>query len=121
MHLEMRNIYKSFDAVKAVQDVSLTVGDSEIHGLLGENGAGKSTLMNVLGGILRQDAGTILVDGADHSHLTPTRAAHLGIRFIHQELNLVNDLQVYENLFLHNELVRGKVMLQKKEMTSLKP
>ncbi len=116
MHLEMRNIYKSFDAVKAVQDVSLTVGDSEIHGLLGENGAGKSTLMNVLGGILRQDAGTILVDGADHSHLTPTRAAHLGIRFIHQELNLVNDLQVYENLFLHNELVRGKVMLQKKEM-----
>ncbi len=116
MHLEMKNIYKSFDAVKAVQDGSLTVGDSEIHGLLGENGAGKSTLMNVLGGILRQDSGSILIDGEDHSHLTPTRASHLGIRFIHQELNLVNDLQVYENLFLHNELVLGGVYLNKGEM-----
>ncbi len=116
MHLEMKNIYKSFDAVKAVQDVSLTVGDSEIHGLLGENGAGKSTLMNVLGGILRQDSGSIHIDGEDHSHLTPIRASHLGIRFIHQELNLVNDLQVYENLFLHNELLYGGVLLNKREM-----
>jgi ribose transport system ATP-binding protein len=116
MHLEMKKIYKSFDAVKAVQDVSLAVGDSEIHGLLGENGAGKSTLMNVLGGILRQDSGSILIDGEDHSHLTPIRASHLGIRFIHQELNLVNDLQVYENLFLHNELLHGGVLLNKREM-----
>ncbi len=116
MHLEMRNIYKSFDAVKAVQDVSLTVGDAEIHGLLGENGAGKSTLMNVLGGILRQDSGEILVDGEEHSHLTPVRSAHLGIRFIHQELNLVPDLRVYENLFLHNELTHGGIVLKKREM-----
>ncbi len=116
MHLEMKNIYKSFDAVKAVQDVSLTVGDSEIHGLLGENGAGKSTLMNVLGGILRQDSGKILIDGEDHSHLTPVKSAHAGIRFIHQELNLVNDLKVYENLFLHNELTYAGFIQKKKEM-----
>ena len=116
MHLEMRNIRKSFDAVKAVQDVSLIVGDSEIHGLLGENGAGKSTLMNVLGGILRQDSGTILIDGEEYSHLTPVKSAQLGIGFIHQELNLVNDLKVYENLFLHNELVRGGLVLNRKEM-----
>ena len=116
MLLEMKNIYKSFGAVKAVHDVSLTVQGPEIHGLLGENGAGKSTLMNVLGGILRQDSGTILIDGEDHSHLTPIKSANLGIRFIHQELNLVNDLQVYENLFLHNELVLGGLMLNKREM-----
>ena len=116
MQLEMKNIYKSFDAVKAVQDVSLSVGDSEIHGLLGENGAGKSTLMNVLGGILRPDSGQILIDGEEYSHLTPVRSAHAGIRFIHQELNLVNDLKVYENLFLHNELTLGGVVLKKKEM-----
>ncbi|MFW5727808.1 MAG: sugar ABC transporter ATP-binding protein [Spirochaetota bacterium] len=116
MHLEMKNIYKSFDAVKALQDVSLTVGKAEIHGLLGENGAGKSTLMNILGGILKQDSGQILIDGEDHSHLTPVKSTHLGIRFIHQELNLVNDLQVYENLFLHNELVAAGLFLKKKEM-----
>ena len=116
MHLEMRNIFKSFDAVKAVQDVSLSVGESEIHGLLGENGAGKSTLMNVLGGILRPDSGLILINGEEHSHMTPVKSAHLGIGFIHQELNLVNDLRVYENLFLHNELTYGGVMLRKGEM-----
>jgi ribose transport system ATP-binding protein len=116
MHLEMTNINKSFGAVKAVQDVSLTVGDAEIHGLLGENGAGKSTLMNVLGGIIRQDSGNILIDDIDHSHLTPMKAAQLGIGFIHQELNLVNDLQVFENLFLHHELTHFNLVLNKKEM-----
>ena len=116
MYLEMKNIYKSFGAVKAVQDVSLTVGEAEIHGLLGENGAGKSTLMNVLGGILRQDSGSIVIDGEEHSHLTPIRSGRLGIRFIHQELNLVNDLKVYENLFLHNEIVRGGFVLSRREM-----
>jgi len=109
---------KSFDAVKAVQDVSLTVNEAEIHGLLGENGAGKSTLMNVLGGILRQDSGEIIIDGEDHSHLTPLKADHLGIKFIHQELNLVDDLCVYENLFLHNELTHGGLVLKKREMVS---
>ena len=116
MHLEMKNIHKSFGAVRAVVDVSLTVGEAEIHGLLGENGAGKSTLMNVLGGVLRQDSGQILIDGEDHSHLTPIKSARLGIRFIHQELNLVNDLKVFENLFLKNEIVAGGVYLNKKEM-----
>ena len=116
MQLEMRNIYKSFGAVKAVVDVSFSVGTGEIHGLLGENGAGKSTLMNVLGGVLAPDSGTIVVDGSEVSHLTPMKAARLGIRFIHQELNLVNDLKVFENLFLKNEIVYGGVYLNKKEM-----
>lgn len=116
MQLEMKNIYKSFGAVQAVVDVSFSVGEAEIHGLLGENGAGKSTLMNILGGVLPADSGTILVDGQEQSHLTPIKAAKLGIRFIHQELNLVNDLKVFENLFLRNEIVTAGVYLNKREM-----
>jgi ABC-type sugar transport system ATPase subunit len=116
MQLEMKNIYKSFGAVQAVVDVSFSVGEAEIHGLLGENGAGKSTLMNVLGGVLPPDAGTILLDGEEITHLTPIKAARLGIRFIHQELNLVNDLKVFENLFLRNEIVTAGVYLNKREM-----
>jgi ABC-type sugar transport system ATPase subunit len=116
MLLEMKNISKSFGAVKAVQDVSLSVEEAEIHGLLGENGAGKSTLMNVLGGVFRQDEGEIFIDGEAHHHLTPIKSGHLGIRFIHQELNLVNDLKVYENLFLNNELTRGGIYLNVREM-----
>jgi len=116
MQLEMKNIYKSFGAVQAVVDVSFSVGEGEIHGLLGENGAGKSTLMNVLGGVLPPDSGTVLIDGVEQTHLTPIKAAKLGIRFIHQELNLVNDLKVFENLFLKNEIVTAGVYLNKKEM-----
>ena len=112
----MKNIHKSFGAVHAVRDVSFSVGEAEIHGLLGENGAGKSTLMNILGGILRQDSGQIYIDGEEHSHLTPVKASRLGIRFIHQELNLVNDLKVYENLFLNNEIVKSGIHLNRKEM-----
>jgi len=116
MQLEMKNIYKSFGAVKAVQDVSFSVGDSEIHGLLGENGAGKSTLMNILGGIFHQDGGRIFIDGEEHSSLTPQKASNQGILFIHQELNLVNDLKVYENLFLNNEILIAGIHLNRKEM-----
>lgn len=116
MQLEMKSIYKSFGAVQAVVDVSFSVGDAEIHGLLGENGAGKSTLMNVLGGVLAPDSGTILIDGEEQTHLTPIKASRLGIRFIHQELNLVNDLKVFENLFLRNEIVSAGFYLNKREM-----
>ena len=72
--------------------------------------------MNVLGGILRPDSGDIIINGESFSHLTPIKSSHLGIGFIHQELNLVNDLQVYENLFLHNELTYAGIMLKKSEM-----
>lgn len=103
MKLEMRHIYKSFGAVKAVQDVDLTVEPGQIHGLLGENGAGKTTLMNVLAGTFAPDSGDILIDGNKTLNMTPLKAAELKIRFIHQELNLCNDLKVYQNMFLGQE------------------
>ncbi len=116
MVVEFKNIYKNFGAVQALQDVSFSIGEAEIHGLLGENGAGKSTLMNILGGVLSPTSGTIVIDGTSYSHLTPHQAVELGISFIHQELNLVNDLRVFENLFINRELTIAKIYLDKKEM-----
>lgn len=116
MIIEFKNIYKNFGAVQALTDVSFSIGEAEIHGLLGENGAGKSTLMNILGGVLPPTSGTIVIDGASYTHLTPHQAVELGISFIHQELNLVNDLKVFENLFINRELTKGKIYLDKKEM-----
>ncbi|MGD9964310.1 MAG: sugar ABC transporter ATP-binding protein [Candidatus Izemoplasmatales bacterium] len=116
MVVEFKNIYKNFGAVQALQDVSFSIGEAEIHGLLGENGAGKSTLMNILGGVLPPTSGSIVIDGKEYTHLTPHQAVDLGISFIHQELNLVNDLKVFENLFINRELTKAKIYLDKKEM-----
>lgn len=116
MFLEMKNITKNFGALKALDNVSLQVGESEIHGLLGENGAGKSTLMNILAGTFPPTSGEIVLDGIKQESMTTHKANDLGIRFIHQELNLVNDLRVYENLFLGEELTNKFGLLDKKQM-----
>ena len=63
MTLEMRNIYKSFGANDVLKDISFSLEGGEVCALLGENGAGKSTLMNILGGVLPADAGSIVLDG----------------------------------------------------------
>jgi ABC-type sugar transport system ATPase subunit len=116
MNLEMRHISKSFGPVNALDDVNFTVGATEIHGLLGENGAGKSTLMNILGGALQPNEGQIFIDGQLIEDMTIHKSNALGIKFIHQELNLVNDLMVYENLFLGQELTTRAGLLDRKTM-----
>ncbi len=103
MILEMKNIVKNFGPVEALKDVSFTTQPGEIHGLLGENGAGKTTLMNVLAGTFPPDSGSIVIDGVVVEGMTPRKANSLKIRFIHQELNLCNDLSVFQNMFLGEE------------------
>ena len=100
MTLEMKGIYKSFGANDVLRDVSFELRAGEICALLGENGAGKSTLMNILGGVHKADQGKILLDGKEVSFHTPADSLNHGIAFIHQELNLVNDLAIYENMFI---------------------
>ena len=104
MKLSMRGIEKSFDANRVLRAVDFSLNEGEICALLGENGAGKSTLMNILGGVIRPDGGVIELDGAPVSFQTPAQSLAAGIAFIHQELNLINDLPVYENMFLGREL-----------------
>lgn len=102
--IEMRNIRKSFGSNDVIKDVSITLKGGEICALLGENGAGKSTLMNILGGVHQMDSGTITVNGKKVEFNTPAQSQEAGIAFIHQELNLINDLPIYENMFLGREL-----------------
>jgi ribose transport system ATP-binding protein len=116
MILEMKNISKSFGPVNALKDVSFNVSPGEIHGLLGENGAGKTTLMNVLAGTFPQDSGDIVINGSVIHGMTPHKSNEMKIRFIHQELNLCNDLRVYQNMFLGAEYARGGFILKKAEL-----
>jgi len=114
--LEMNGICKAFNGVKVLTDVKLNVEKGEVHALLGENGAGKSTLMNVLTGVHTKDAGTIVFDGAAQEHITIKHSEEIGIAFVHQELNLFNDLKVYENIFLGKEYTNKIGKLNKKQM-----
>ncbi|GAA0468125.1 sugar ABC transporter ATP-binding protein [Alkalibacillus silvisoli] len=103
MQVEMNNIHKSFGSNDVLYDISITVNGGEIYALLGENGAGKSTLMNILGGVIQMDAGAIKIDGVQVDFEKPVDSQEAGIAFIHQELNLINDLPVYENMYIGRE------------------
>ena len=85
----MRGIGKSFPGVRALSDVSLTLGAGEVLVARGENGAGKSTLMKILAGALQADEGEIFIDGARVAHRYAEEAQRLGIGMIYQEFTLV--------------------------------
>jgi ribose transport system ATP-binding protein len=101
--LEMKGISKRFPGVIALDGVDLAVYPGEIVALIGENGAGKSTLMKVLGGVHQPDEGSISIDGQPVTILSVSDAINLGIGFIHQELNVLDNLDVGSNVFLGRE------------------
>jgi len=101
--LHLRHITKTYPGVVALRDVSLSVATGEVLGLVGENGAGKSTLMKVLGGIVPPSSGEIVIDGTSHDRLTVERSMASGIAFVHQELNLFENLDVAANVFIGRE------------------
>ncbi len=101
--LRMVNISKYFPGVKALDRVTFTVNQGEVHALVGENGAGKSTLMKILAGALQPDEGEIYLEGEKVFIPTPQSAWERGISIIYQELNLLPDLNVVQNIFLGRE------------------
>ncbi len=116
MLVEMKGIVKDFGPVRALDRVDFEIDSGEIVGLVGENGAGKSTLMNILAGTYDPTEGGIFINGEEIQISNIRVANQHGIRFIHQELNLCNDLRVFENMFLGEELSRQALLLDKKEM-----
>ncbi|MER9574128.1 sugar ABC transporter ATP-binding protein [Mesorhizobium sp. M0189] len=113
--LQFEGISKVFPAVRALSDVSFSVGAGEIHGLLGENGAGKSTLLRILSGVYRPTAGSVLIDGRPVTLNNPVQARAAGVAMIHQELQQVPRLSVAQNMFLGHPLTRGGVFVDRRE------
>ena len=105
--LELREITKRFPGVVALGGVSLKVGAGEVVALIGENGAGKSTLMKIIGGVHQPDEGEILCEGKVVTIRHVSDALALGIAFIHQELNVLDNLSVAANIFLGREPLMG--------------
>jgi len=105
--LEARSISKRFGRVQAIADISLQLERGEILALVGDNGAGKSTLIKVIAGALKKDSGEIFLDGRKVELENPMHAKSLGIEVVYQDLSLINYLNVYQNLFLGRELMKG--------------
>lgn len=98
--LILKNITKTYPGVVALNNVSISVKDGEVHALMGENGAGKSTLIKVIAGAIQPDSGTIGFDDKEYAKMTPQLAHEKGVAVIYQELNLCPPLTVAENIFL---------------------
>ena len=98
--VEVRNVVKSFGGVVALDHVDLDLREGEVHALLGENGAGKTTLSNILCGLYRSDAGSVVVGGTERHFQSPAQAIEAGIGMVHQHFKLVNSMSVAENLHL---------------------
>src|ERR1700687_122695 len=110
--LELISIFKAYPGVQALSDVNLAVAPGEVVGLIGENGAGKSTLMRILGGVTAPSSGIIKLRGEQKDNLTVSEAIRCGIAFVHQELNLFDNLDVAANaLFWRGPAWLGALLL----------
>lgn len=99
-------IQKRYGSIEVLKDVSLSLARGEVHALVGENGAGKSTLMNILAGVVRMDAGALLLSGRDCRFSSTHEARIAGIATVFQELSLVDGLSVEENICAGHPPVR---------------
>ena len=106
--LDAQHVSKTFGGNRVLDDVSLAVDAGSIHALLGENGSGKSTLIKVLSGFYTAEPGAVvLVEGTQLSNGSPSESAAAGLRFVHQNLGLIDAMTVLENLRLTSDLQRG--------------
>ncbi len=117
--LECSQIEKRFFGVPVLRGVNFTLAPGRVLGLVGENGAGKSTLMNILGGVVQADGGTMQLASKAYTPQTPADATRCGVAFVHQELNLFTNLSIAENLFLPH-LPRGRFSLLDRKMMRTK-
>ena len=101
--LSVERVSKSFGRHKVLDEVTFAVRAGSIHALVGENGAGKSTLMNIIGGALPPDAGTVSIEGRPVSFADPSEAIEAGISTVHQEFSLFPNRSVAQNIFGHRE------------------
>lgn len=96
--LEVKNIYKNFGGVKAIQDFSIEVNAGEIHGIIGPNGAGKTTIFNTISGVYTADQGQVFLDGQDITKMEQYKITRLGMGRTFQNIRLFKGLTVEENV-----------------------
>jgi simple sugar transport system ATP-binding protein len=105
--LRTEHVSKAFGRVTALRDASIHLMKGEVLGLLGDNGAGKSTLMKILTGFHKPTSGKIFFEGKEIELKSVSHARALGIEPVYQDLALINEINVYRNMFLQKEMMLG--------------
>lgn len=106
--LELKNITKTYPGVVALNNVSVTFQQGEVHAVMGENGAGKSTMIKIISGAISPDpGGEIIFDGKSYTQMTPALSAENGVAVIYQDINLVTPMTVAENMFMGRKMGKG--------------
>lgn len=105
--IECKDIKKSFGSVEALKGVSLSAKPGEVTAIIGDNGAGKSTLIKCISGVYSSDQGTILINGEEVNFTNPEESRTSGIETVYQTLSLIEDLSIWQNLFLNREITKG--------------
>ena len=117
--LEVQHMSKAFGGAQALAGVDLTLERGTVHAVVGHNGAGKSTLMKILSGVVQPDTGRLLLNGNEITCRQPRDAQERGISMVHQELSVIEDLDVAENIFLGREPVCGAGLTNRGRMDQL--
>lgn len=108
--LRVEHISKRYGAVTALTDINLHLGKGEVLGLIGDNGAGKSTLLKILCGFQPPTTGSIILEGREVQLKSVDHARALGIDAVYQDLAMINQLTVYQNMFLNRERIRWPLL-----------
>lgn len=114
--IELRDITKSYGTFDALRGVDLTINAGEVTCVLGDNGAGKSTLIKILAGLHAPTSGQLLIDGSPVTFTSPRDALDAGIATVYQNLAIVDELSVWRNFFLGQELTGPFGTLKQEEM-----
>src|SRR3954449_4246119 len=105
--VQMKEVGKSYGAIRALKGINLTVRAGEVTGVLGDNGAGKSTLIKIISGLHPHNEGTMKVDGKEVRFSSPRESLGHGIATVYQDLAVVSLMEVWRNFFLGSEMVSG--------------
>ena len=105
--LELKDISKRFGDVKVIEGINIILRSGMVYALAGENGAGKSTLSNIISGALRPSSGTLCYQGQEYSSFDISFAKQIGIKMVHQELQVLPKLPVTDNIFIGEETTKG--------------
>lgn len=117
--LMLKNIYKSFEGVHALQGVDFSIYPGEIRCLVGENGSGKSTLIKIISGVYQPDSGELTVENDRMDHISSAESIARGIQVIYQDLSLFPNLTVAENIAMSELREEGKLIINWNEVSTI--